>query len=478
VNGPSTPRIVRFGVFEADLQHGELRKSGIRVRLQTQPFRVLALLLARPGEIITRDEIVQELWGAATFVDFDQSIGAVMRKLRQALGDSAAVPRYIETLRQKGYRFLLPVQTENRPYEAPRRHAVIPAPRQLAAVIGAVSLAFVLSGRVAPSSASAGGERKAPKHLDAYIAYQKGRYLWNMRTSAAVGKSIGYFQQAVALDPEYAPAYAGMAKAYAILNFYTGRSRMDAIERAAAAAQRALRLDHSLAEGHAVHAYISFYYHWDGDAAERGFRQAIALDPNYATARQWYAEYLFYTGRFEEANREIRRAHELDPQSIVIGAQLASPYLYARNYVEAIARIHETLKLSPDFPLAIYMLGTCYEQLGRWDEAVAEYRRIAATRMGLTALAYACARSGRQGEARQILRQLLTDSRQNDISAYHVARIYAGFGDAGRTLAWLNKAREARDERMVMLKVDPKLDTVRSHPLFRELMQSVGLMQL
>jgi tetratricopeptide (TPR) repeat protein len=131
--------------------------------------------------------------------------------------------------------------------------------------------------------------------------------------------------------------------------------------------------------------------------------------------------------------------------------------------------------MNPDFPLAIYMLGTCYEQLNRWDEAVAEYRRIAGTRMGLTALGYACARSGRRQEARLILRQLLSDSRQDDLSAYHIARVYAGLGDAAKTFAWLNKARESRDERMVMLKVDPKLDPVRAHPQFRDLLKRVGL---
>jgi tetratricopeptide (TPR) repeat protein len=180
-------------------------------------------------------------------------------------------------------------------------------------------------------------------------------------------------------------------------------------------------------------------------------------------------------GRFQEALRVINRAHELDPQSVVISLQLASPYMFAREYTQAIDKIREALRMNPEFPLGIYMLATCYEQLGRFDEALAEYRRIAGTSLGLTGLGYVYGRSGRQQEARQILQQLLSDSKRDELSAYHVARVYAGLGDASQTLAWLKKAQGARDERMVMVKVDPKLDTLRSDPLFSDLLRNLGL---
>jgi tetratricopeptide (TPR) repeat protein len=491
VKDHSTRRIVRFGVFEVDLQTGELRRAGLRINLQAQPFRVLSLLLERPGEIVTRAEIVQVLWGNGIFVDFDQSVGAVIRKLRAALGDSATAPRYIETLRHRGYRFLLPCETDDAPSGLARVSAA-PIPGVNSPVRGshisiglsaAMALALILllwSVRPSESAGSSQNEiahkaSKSPQNVEAYLAYQKGRYLWRTRAAAAVETSIEYFQQALDLDPDYAPAYAGIADAYAILNFYTGQQRNTSMERAKAAIQRALKLDQSLAEAHATQAYIKFYYEWDWPGAESGFRKAIALNPNYATAHQWYAEYLFYMERFQEALREINKAHELDPQSVVINLQLASPYMFSRKYEQAIQKIREALRLNPEFPLAIYMLGTCYEQLGRLDEALSEYQKISGTKLGLTGLGYAYGRSGRQKEARQILRQLLGDSSRHDLSAYHVARVYAGLGETSQTFAWLKKAQDSRDERIVMLKVDPKLDSLRSNPLFGEMLRSLGL---
>jgi tetratricopeptide (TPR) repeat protein len=414
----------------------------------------------------------------------------VIRKLRLALRDSADVPRYIETLRQKGYRFLVPIQTDH----APRGPLRVSAAQErdespwfrrsdvsisCTAVTTLVLIFLVWSGWPSKSTDSPRAfAQQAPQHprnLKAWLAYQKGRYLWKTRTASAVENSIEYFQQAVNLDPDYATAYAGLADAYVLLNFYTGRHRKASIEQAKAASGRALKLDHSLAEAHATQAYIRFYYEWDWAGAENAFRKAIALDPNYATAHQWYAEYLFFMGRFEEALRAVNRAHELDPQSVVISLQLASPNLFSRQYTQAIEKIREALRLDPEFPLGIYMLATCYEQLGRFDEALAEYKRIAGTSLGLTGLGYVYGRSGRERKARQILERLLGGAKRDDLSAYHVARVYAGLGDAGQTFAWLKKAQEARDERMVMLKVDPKLDTLRSDPLFNDLLRKLGL---
>jgi DNA-binding winged helix-turn-helix (wHTH) protein/Flp pilus assembly protein TadD len=469
--------IIRFGVFEVSPDTGELRKSGVRVRLQAQPFRVLTLLLERPGQIVTRDRIVKELWGSDTFVDFDQSVGAVIRRLRQSLGDSAGSPRYVETLRHKGYRFLAPVQAEEAlapplPVPAAKKRNARPWLRRMrariaAAVVASAVLMFGLSGR-----------RPVPDHprnMEAWAAYQKGRYLWNARTAHAIEESIEYFQRAVSLDPTYAPAYAGLADAYVILNFYSGRYSRASMERAKAASVNALRLNHDLAEPHATQAYIKFYYDWDWRGAETSFRRAVALGPDFATAHEWYSEYLFYMGRFQEALRAIRRAYELDPQSLVINLQLASPYLYAREYTQAIERIREAMRLNPDFPLGIFMLATCYEQQGRFDEAVAEYRKIAGTGMGLSGLAYALGKSGRSAEARAILQQLTRDTKPEDLSAYHVARVYAGLSDAGQTLTWLRRAQATRDERMVMLMVDPKLDLLRGHPGFDAVLREMGL---
>jgi tetratricopeptide (TPR) repeat protein len=149
--------------------------------------------------------------------------------------------------------------------------------------------------------------------------------------------------------------------------------------------------------------------------------------------------------------------------------------MFSKQYSLAIEKIREALRLNPEFPLGIYMLGTCYEQLGRFEEALTEYQKISGTSLGLTGLGYAYGRSGRQQEARQILQQLLSDSKRDDVSAYHVARVYAGLGDSSQAFAWLKKALDARDERIVMVKVDPKLDTLRSDPHFNDLLRNLGL---
>lgn len=486
--------VIRFGVFEADLRAEELRRAGVRIKLQAQPFKVLALLLERPGEIVTREEIVQQLWGSDnTFVDYEQSLGAVLRKLRQALGDSASAPRYIETLRQKGYRFLLPTHTDGTSAE-PQPPAIAPNERgakpwfrstlllaACLAALAAVAIITALPSRLPSASASRSHVVAAewvagpPRNAKAWRAYQKGRFLWNARTAAAVESSIEYFQEAVNLDPDYAPAHAGLADAYLVLNLYTGLNRTVPIQRALAASERAITLDPSLAEPHAALAYLKFYHEWDWRGAEKAFRTAIALNPGYATAHQWYAELLFYLRRFPEAIREINRAHELEPQSVVISHQLASPYMFARDYTGAIEKIREALRLNPEFPLGIYMLATCYEQLGQYDEALAEYQRIGGTRMGQVGLGYVYGKTGRQQQARQVVQELLGNSKRDDLSPYQVARVYAGLGDVAQALTWLKKAREARDERMVMLKVDPKLDSLRSDPRFRDLLRDLGL---
>lgn len=481
-------RIFRFGAFEADCRTGELRRAGVRMRLQAQPFQILTLLLDRPGEIVTRAEIVQKLWGGDTFVDFDQSIGSAIRKLRRVLGDSAAAPRYIETLRNQGYRFLAPVQIQ---ISSPPSRGAVEAPKSgmspglrghvstgltAGLAIGmALAALLVWSGSVESHWRVSQHAPARPQNMDAWLAYQKGMYLLRTRTATAVENSIGYFQHALNLEPNYASAHAGLANAWAVLNFYTGRQRQVLMERAWAANQRALQLDHSMAEAHATRAYIRFYHKWDWPGAESAFKTAITLNPGCATAHQWYAEYLFYMARFDEAVREINRAHELDPQSVLISAQVASPLMFSRQYDEAIEKIKEALKLDPEFALGIYMLATCYEQQGRFDEALSEYRKISGSAMGLTGLGYACARSGRQPEALQILKKLLDDSGRDGVSGYHVARVYAGLGDTTQAFGWLKKAKDARDERMVMLKVDPKLDPLRSDSRFGELLQSIGL---
>ncbi len=313
------------------------------------------------------------------------------------------------------------------------------------------------------------------QNKEAYQLYLKGRYLWARRTAEDLQKAIGYFQQAIARDPQYALAYAGLADSNALLNLYSGTQFTNAFPRARDAAAKALAIDDSLAEAHATLAYVKYNYEWDWSGARKEFQRAIELNPNYATAHQWYAEYLFYMERFDEALVEINRAFELDPSSVIINLELGTPYLYRRQYDKAMEKYLKALDLDPNSPLSLCSLAICYEQTGMYDQAAATYQKIRRYKMGLTGLGYVLAISGRRAEARAVLEELMSPSGKQQPSPYNIARVYAGLGDKEKALSWLEKAFNVRDERIVMLKVDPKLDLLRSDPRFDALLRDVGL---
>ena len=490
------PGRLRFGVFEVDLRGGELRKHGLRIRLQAQPFQLLAMLLEHPGEMVSREDLQKKLWPADTFVDFDHGLNKAINKIRDALGDSADSPRYVETVARRGYRFLAEVRTVDGP--APHgiglvnqslAEATIPTlpdladkpatPRHLTlslvwttavlvAVI-AVLAAWIYHSRSRPSTVirslavlpleSLSGdaaqdyfadgmtdelitdlgkisalrvisrtsvmpykrvrkplttiarelgvdavvegtvlrsgdrvritaqliEASSDKHLwaqsyegdlrdtltlqnqvaraiaeqirislnpreegalkntkvvnpEAYVSYLKGRYFWNKRTAEGLTKAIEYFNEAIAKDPTYGQAYAGLADSYAVLgnSDFAVLSSRDAYTKAKAAATKALELDNSLGEAHTSLAFCLGHFEWRWDAAEEEYQQAIALNPGYPTAHQWYALQLSLLGRFDEAIAEMKKAESLDPLSLVISADVADVLFAARRYDESI----------------------------------------------------------------------------------------------------------------------------------------------
>jgi eukaryotic-like serine/threonine-protein kinase len=319
--------------------------------------------------------------------------------------------------------------------------------------------------------------KRDTRNEEAYRLYATGRYFWNKRTSDGTSKAIEYFEQAIKKDPNYALAYSGLADSYALLNIYSGTQNKSTFPRARDAAIRALEIDPTLAEAHATLGYVRYNYEWDWAGAEKEFRKAIELNSNYATAHQWYAEYLFYMERFDESLVEIDLAYHLDPLSLIINSELGSPYLYRRQYDQAIEKYRQALELDPTFTIALYSLAVCYEQKSMFDEAIAEYRKIISasdSKLGLMGLGYVYALSGKTAQAKTVLRELMSQP-GHQASPYHIARIYAGLGDRNNALAWLEKAYEERDERIVMLKVDPKLDRLRSDRRFIDLLRRVRL---
>ena len=640
-------RSVRFGVFEVDLRSGELTKKGARIRLQGQPFLLLITLLKQQGEVITREELRGTLWPEGTFIDFDHSLGTAINKLREVLGDSAANPRFIETLPRRGYRFIAPVEvvgeSEKTPVvsEAPPDNQA-PVTGDLAEArdqdqvatltIGAIGesrrwpLSWKLSGFAAllllagvalltlPQSRQAmsirslavlplenlsadpsqeyfsdgmtdelitelgqigelrvisrtsamtykGAHKPLPqiaqelnvdavvegtvlrsgnrvritaqlirastdKHLwaesyevemrdilalqkkvarsiaeqiriklnpiertelnhpkavnpEAYEDYLKGRYFWNKRTGEGLKKAIGYFNQAIEKDPSYAQAYTGLADSYALMGDweYGVLPPTEAFPKAKAAATKALALDNSLGEAHTSLAFVLDLFDWDWGAAEKEYRQALDLNPNYATARQWYTWHLIVLGRTSEAITEMRRAESLDPLSLIISADMADVLLIARHFDEAIQQSRTTIEMDPNFAVAHYQLGQAFVQQRMYDKGIAELQKAIALSGGnktfRSALAYAYATSGRRHDALEILNDLNNRLNNGFSNASEIALIYVGLDEKDHAMTWLDRAYGERFNPSILMR--PCFDPLRPDSRFQDLLRRIGL---
>src|SRR6185503_10361609 len=276
--------------------------------------------------------------------------------------------------------------------------------------------------------------RRDTDDTEAYHLYLKGRFFWNKRTKEGFQRGLSFFREAVERDPTYARAYTGVADSYIGLTYYQYERPHEAMPRAKAAALKALEIAPSLAEAHVSLAHVQGNYDWDWAAAEREWRQAILLDPEYATAHQWYAvHYLTPTGRLEEALAEARRAQQLDPLSPVFNAFVGATLFFARRYDEAIDECRKTIDLYPEFGVGHWYLGRAYLQKGRRPEAVAELteavRLSGGSPLMLGTLASAQAAAGDPRQARQIVDQLLRLRRDHYASAVSLAVAHAALGE-------------------------------------------------
>jgi serine/threonine protein kinase/tetratricopeptide (TPR) repeat protein len=317
--------------------------------------------------------------------------------------------------------------------------------------------------------------RRYTQNTDAYKLYLQGLYHWNKRKEEDISKGIAYFSQAIAKDPDYALAYVGSANSY----IWTANALppKDAMLTAKTMATRAIEINGALAEAHTALAAVDLLYDWNWSEAEREFEQAIALNRNYATAHQWYAEYLTAMGRHDKAIAEIKQALDLDPRSPIITRDVGWHYYCARQYDRAIEQGQETLKIDPNFPQAHTLLGLAYVKKGMFPEAIAELQRavdLSSSNNNKARLGYAYATSGQNVEARQILDNLTKLSNEAYVWPTYIAAIYGALGDKDQAFAWLEKAYEDRAGGLIYLKVLPMFDSLRSDPRFRGLAQRVG----
>ena len=571
---------LRFGDFELDTAAYELRRQGRRVRLERIPMDLLLLLVERRGSVVTRDEIVERLWGKDVFVDTENNINAAIRKIRQALKDTPERPAFVRTITGKGYSFIAPVTAPDdqrtdlsKASAKPVMIAVLPFenltgdpeqeyfsdglteetisavgavnPEQLAVIartscmrykrtnktvaeIGQeLGVDYLLESsvrreanrvrvtaklidvrdqsqvwaesydRAGPSAIAIQDElgiaiaRKvttgvslqraaALRHvpaLEIYDLYLRGKHTWNQRTQPAVRNAIEYFKLAADKDPHYAPVQAHLAIARASLPINSDGVPLEAWRTARPAADEAVRLDKNLAEAHAATGYIDYFLEWDWQRAEQSFRRAIQLNPNYDFPHVMLAHILTRTSRPTESAAEMAKARQLDPLSAPVHALAGHLLFSSGKFEEAIEPAKTALGLNPNFWMAHLVLGEVYECIGRTVEAIRELDRAFESSRNSKPLAvkgYVLARTGRRGEALDVIRRFRNTAREKFVPPYNIALVYAGLGHRVAVWEWLNRAYDARDVHMVSLPVDSKWDDYRGLPRFQELMLRCG----
>jgi serine/threonine-protein kinase len=313
---------------------------------------------------------------------------------------------------------------------------------------------------------------------EAYRLYLQGRYNWNKRTVEGLQNGIEYFGKAIQRDQDYALAYAGLADCYLLLNVYNVTSADDSYPKAEAASRKALSINESLAEAHTALGFVLYRYHLKWAEAEEHFKKAITLNPNYATAHQWYGSYLAASGRLNEAVVEAKTAHELEPFSLTIYSDYIRNLYYAGRLDEARKESLKLLETDPSFARAHYELGLVLEEEGKLEEAINEFRlglkALPDNVAALTALGHAQGRAGKRAEAEKVIARLLELSKRQYVSPFQTAVVYAGMDERKLALDWLEKSREERFNWLPFINVDPVLKNLREEARFVELWKSLG----
>jgi TolB-like protein/DNA-binding winged helix-turn-helix (wHTH) protein/Flp pilus assembly protein TadD len=625
----SVPPIIRFGdELELDRSAYQLRRAGRLLKLERIPLEILLLLTERPGQLVSREQIAERIWGKGTFLDVDNSINGAVRKIRQVLKDDPEQPRFIQTVTGRGYRFVAPIlelgdAPPKKPEAAPslptstsasarppfRRTiwvaAALALPLLLAAILwshqrktdppssrvmlavlpfqnltgdegqeyfsdglteemitqvgsrdpaglGVIARASVMHFKHTQEPPERIGRELGAQYLllgsvrrdastvrvtaelvrardharlwahrydrqlsglltlqdeiareitdaiqsslgtrglalsaeagpalvpDAYDLYLRGQFYFNKRSDADLRTAASFFEQAVKRDSSFARAWAALADANVLGAVYSTNPPKAMWARARAAALQALALDPSLPEAHAALALIVQNHDWDWETAEREFRQAIALNPNYATAHHWYAEHLMWRGRFDEALRESERARQLDPLSLIIAADNGAILYYGRQYDRAIDRLRSVRAVDPTLSRT-YLLVSVYAEHGMFDQALAEEKRwrpFIPAPLHWSTLAYIYGRAGRTADAQRALQELEHLRQREPVQARVLAWSYAGVRDTAQTLAWLEKAYAEHSGELPTLKVSPAYDFLRGDARFQRLLERVGL---
>lgn len=316
---------------------------------------------------------------------------------------------------------------------------------------------------------------------EAYRLYLKGRYYWNKRTADDLRQAAECFDQAIAIDSQFALAYAGLADAFVLYPGYGAGTPLEFFPKAETAAKKALEIDETLAEAHASLGYVLFNYDWNFEESDRHMKRALELNPNYAMAHNWYGNAnLLAFRRFDEAIEQLKMSQALEPLSIINNADLGNSYLYAGRYEEAIEQFRKTIALDPNFYYAHAYLGRTYLMKKMFREALGEYQIATSLNNDprvLMLLGVTYAKMNKKGESTKILAELKAQSKQRYISSYYLALLSTALGRREEAFQWLEKAFVDREGRMTLIEVDPLLDDLRSDERFRNLARRIGLEQ-
>ncbi len=499
--------VIRFGVFEADVLAGELRKNGIKVKIQDLPFRALKLLLDHPNQVVSREQFRQALWPTDVFVDFDHGISSAINRLRDALGDSADNPVFIETVERRGYRWIAPTHVPAAAPAQPRPLLVMPdtatPPAKNAPVlslewrwslvlpVAALLLAvwaFWPNHRAAgagssrhPAIASQPAAIPGPANSVAEQFYLKGRFYWEKRTPEGLNQAVDHFTQAIVHDPNYAPAYVGLADCYNLMREYTLMPASEAYPRALAAAQKAVELDDQSSEAHASLAFALFWGTWNVADAEREFRRALELNPNNAVAHHWYATYLSMTGRHSEALQEIERAQSLDPASKSILADKGDLLWVAGRGDEGTALLKQLEASEPDFISPHRYLKTISLAGGDYPRYLEEWRKEALLMQDSSSLKLVGA--AEKGFASGGFRGMLENTRalelklyaRGKLSPYNLAQTNSLLGNKQEALRYLKIAYDQHDELAFQVEGDRAFKSLHDDPGYKNIIAQLAL---
>lgn len=319
-------------------------------------------------------------------------------------------------------------------------------------------------------------KKSIPVNPRAYEAFLRGRHVWHQRTEEGFRQGMAYMQQAIAADPQLPLAQSGLADLYVSLGFYSLLPPREAYPRGKEAARRALALDDSLAEAHASMGAVLGDYEWDWAGADREYQRAIALNPSYSVARQWYSQFLALQGRFDEALQHMEIARQLDPLGPVVNADVALHYYYRRQFDKAVAQSREMIRINPDFPLAHIWLGVSLLALEKPREAITEFQHArSAGLFSVALLGMAYGRAGQRQDALRVIGEFEKLSKKRFVSAAYFSLVYIGLGDKDKAMVWMERAFVERSPLLVRLKVDPIVDPLRGDPRFEDLVRRVGL---